>query len=169
MYAEFIKKWVSVGCIGLLLALLSGPSQAREDTVLTLYGSGAGGAAGTVQQTWTLARLQALPQHSIRTRTPWDKGVVEFSGPLLRDVLAPLKGHGGTLLAEAINDYRVRIPLQDAWRHDVILAIRLQGEPIPLRSRGPLMIVYPFDSAEVLRSDTYYERAIWQLKSLRLD
>jgi hypothetical protein len=40
---------------------------------------------------------------------------------------------------------------------------------IPVRTKGPLFIVYPFDSKAELRSATYYERSAWQLKSLTVE
>ena len=38
--------------------------------------------------------LQALPQKSFTTQTPWDPKPVTFSGPLLRDVLQLVKAKG---------------------------------------------------------------------------
>ena len=37
---------------------------------------------------------------------------------------------------------------------------------MPVREKGPLFVVYPFDDSSELRSSTYYERSIWQLKAL---
>ena len=38
-----------------------------------------------------------------------------------------------------------------------------------VRDKGPLFIVYPYDSDEVLRSERYYNRSAWQLKSLEIE
>lgn len=113
--------------------------------------------------------LQALPQKSFTTQTPWDAKPVSFSGPLLRDVLQLVKARGQHLRAVALNDYRVRLPVADAHEHDVVVALEINGQPIPVRSRGPLFIVYPFDTKKELQHKTYYERSIWQLKALEVE
>lgn len=116
-----------------------------------------------------LAMLEALPQKTFTTKTPWDEAPLKFSGPLLRDVLALVKASGSSLKAVALNDYKITIPVEDARKFDVIVAHRLNDQPIPVRTKGPLFIVYPFDSAKDLQSNTYYERSIWQLKAIVVD
>lgn len=116
-----------------------------------------------------LAMLQKLPQQTFTTMTPWDKKPIKFTGPLLRDVLAAAKASGQTMKAFALNDYQTAIPMDDAMRFDVILAHQMNGEAIPVRTKGPLFIVYPYDSLPELRSTTYYERSAWQLKALVIE
>ena len=113
-----------------------------------------------------MAMLQALPQHSFVTRTPWFDKPVKFTGPLLADVLAAVKASGSTVDAVAINDYRISIPVADVRKYEVIVARLIDGQPMPVREKGPLFVVYPFDSAAELRTSTFYERSIWQLKAL---
>ena len=113
-----------------------------------------------------MAMLEALPQHSFVTRTPWFDKPVKFTGPLLADVLAAVKASGSTVGAVAINDYRISIPVADVRKYEVIVARLIDGQPMPVREKGPLFVVYPFDSAAELRTSTFYERSIWQLKAL---
>lgn len=110
--------------------------------------------------------LAALPQHSYTTQTPWYPQPRKFTGPLLRDVLAAAGTRGSKLLAVALNDYKVEIPAEDAQRRDVLMARLLDDKPMPVRDKGPLFIVYPFHTDEELRSERYYSRCAWQLKSL---
>jgi hypothetical protein len=110
--------------------------------------------------------LAALPQQQLVTRTPWHAGVQRFTGPLLRDVLAQVGASGRKLVAVALNDYRCEIPVEDAARFPVIVARLNNGEPMRVRDKGPLFIVYPYDSDAQLRSDRYYSRSAWQLRSL---
>ena len=116
-----------------------------------------------------LAMLEKLPQQTFTTQTPWDKNPIKFTGPLLRDVLAAAKASGTTIKAVALNDYQTAIPLDDAKNYDVIVATRMNDQAIPVRTKGPLFIVYPFDTKAELRSSTYYERSAWQLKSLQIE
>ena len=121
------------------------------------------------QAVFDMAMLQTLPQKTFLTHTPWEKEPIRFSGPLLRDVLALVKASGTRIQATALNDYRIQIPVEDTQRHDVLMALRMNGEPMPVRTRGPLFIVYPFDAEPALRSVKYYERSIWQLRSLDIE
>lgn len=110
--------------------------------------------------------LEALPQHSFVTGTPWHKGTKTYSGPLLRDVLAAAGAAGQTVHAVALNDYKVSIPFEDAQKHDVIVVLLINGQPLTVREKGPLLIMYPFDQRPALRTALYYNRCIWQLRSL---
>ncbi len=116
-----------------------------------------------------LAMLEKLPQRSFTTLTPWYQQPVKFTGPLLRDVLAAAGAAGSVLKAVALNDYQTSIPIDDLTKHDVILAHRMNDSLIPIQTKGPLFIVYPYDSKKELQSPLYYERSAWQLKSLAIE
>ncbi len=141
---------------------------ASGKVVLTLSGKIAEGNAGA-QAKFDLAMLEALPQKSFTTMTPWNKQPVKFSGPLLRDLLALVKASGSQITAVALNDYKITIPFEDAQRFDVLVATRMDDQLIPIRTKGPLFVIYPFDSQPQLQSTRYHERSIWQLKALELN
>jgi len=115
-----------------------------------------------------MAMLEALPQHSFTTRTPWFDQPVRFTGPLMADVLKAVQARGTVVQAVAINDYKVSIPMEDSRKYKMIVARLMNGEPMTVRDKGPLFVVYPFDSARELRKLTFYERSIWQLKALEI-
>jgi hypothetical protein len=115
-----------------------------------------------------MAMLEQMPQSSFTTKTPWYAQPRQFTGPLLRDVLAAAGAQGTTLRALALNDYRVDIPFADAQLHDIVLARLLDDRPMPVRDKGPLFIIYPFDSKPELRNAVYYSRSAWQLKALEV-
>jgi hypothetical protein len=141
---------------------------AKDKVVLTISGKISEKNAGNTA-VFDLAMLEKLPQKSFTTKTPWDTHPIKFSGPLFRDVLTAVKATGSTIKAIALDDYTTSIPMGDTKKYDVILATRMNGELIPIRSKGPLFIVYPFDSQAELRSVQYFERAAWQLKSLAVE
>ena len=114
------------------------------------------------------AMLDALPQHTITTRTPWYAEARAFTGARLRDVLAAAGAEGRGVRAIALNDYRVDIPMDDVKRHDVIVARLLDGKPMPVREKGPLFVMYPFDTQPELRTAVYFSRCIWQLQALEV-
>ena len=133
--------------------------------VLTVSGRVSKPNAGD-RAVFDMAMLERLPQQSFVTRTPWYAEAHKFSGPLLRDVLAACGAEGSNLRATALNDYRVDLPFEDAQRFGVLLAVLLDDKPMAVRDRGPLFIIYPFDSNAQLRSTVYYSRSAWQLKSI---
>ena len=167
----FLADLAGSAAAGLLAALWCGPAHALDaptgKVILTISGSLAqandNGAAS-----FDLALLQALPQHSFSTKTPWYAQPRKFSGVLLRDLLAAVGAPGGTLKAIALNDYRVEIPIDDLARHGAMLAYLLDDKPMSVREKGPLVIIYPFDDKPELRTAVHYSRAIWQLRSLEI-
>lgn len=136
----------------------------KERPILTVSGKIGVKNAGDVAR-FDMKMLEALPQQTFTTSTPWYDKPVKFTGPLLADVLAAVKANGQTISAVAINDYKISIPVGDL-QYKPIVARLLDDKPMAVREKGPLFVVYPFDSRAELRSSTYYERSIWQLKAL---
>lgn len=114
-----------------------------------------------------LAMLEKLPQLSYKTRTPWYPEPRKFTGVRLRDLLAALGAPSRvSVSAEAINDYRATLPPEDWADHDVLVAWLLDDEPMAVRDKGPLVIMYPFDAEPKLRNAVRYGRAVWQLRRI---
>ena len=113
-----------------------------------------------------MAMLEALTQQSFTTKTPWFKQARKFTGPLLRDVLNHVGAQGSTLRVAALNDYRIDVPSDDALRFGIVLARMIDDKPITVREKGPLFMIYPFDSDAALRNALYYSRSVWQLKTI---
>jgi hypothetical protein len=156
----------------LLLACPAAVAQATAP-VLTITGSRLGPPAQAGRMAFDLGALQQLDQRKIVSATPWYSSASEFSGPLLRDVLkasgaAAGADGSGRLRCTALNDYRVEIPIDDVRRFDVVVAHLFNGKPMSVREKGPLFVIYPFDEQPQLRTTTYYNRCIWQLKAIEL-
>jgi len=115
-----------------------------------------------------MAMLEGLPQRTLQTRTPWYPQARRFTGPLLRDLLAAAGAQGSNLRLVALNDYQVDMPMDDALRHDVIVARLMDDKPMAVRDKGPLFIIYPFDAQPELRSAVYYGRSAWQLRTIEV-
>jgi hypothetical protein len=154
-----------MGAALLPLAHAQTPPAPQGRVILTISGKIGATNQGN-KMVMDMAMLEALPQHSFTTRTPWYDKPVKFTGPLLADVLAAAKASGTTVSAVAINDYAIKIPADDARKFKVVVARLMDDKPMPVRDKGPLFVVYPFDSSADLRTSTYYERSIWQLKAL---
>lgn len=116
-----------------------------------------------------MAMLEKLPQKTFSTYTIWTRTVTRFSGPLLRDVLAQANAKGVTIKAVATNDYQTAIPMTDTVKFDMVLATKMDGQPIPPKTKGPLFIVYPYDSKPELSSSIYEDRSAWQVRQLTIE
>lgn len=110
-----------------------------------------------------LAALQDLPQEAFETSTIWTDGVQLFEGVSLRALLEPLALDRGQLILIAQNDYQVRLSVEDAITQEGLLAHSRNGQPMSLRDKGPLWLVYPYDKSAVYRSETIFAQSVWQL------
>jgi hypothetical protein len=149
------------------MARANGLPEPRGKVVLSVTGaigkSNAGGRAD-----FDMDMLAALPQVNITTETPWYDTPKKFTGPLLRDVLKAVGATGTQLRAVALNDYKVNIPREDTEKFDMVMARLLDDQPMAVRAKGPLFIVYPFRQDPELRTDRYYNRSAWQLRTLEI-
>ena len=155
----------------LLTFMLAGPAHALQvpqgKVLLSISGQiTQTNAAGRAD--FDMAMLAALPQHTFTTSTPWFAGPKKFTGPLLRDVLAAVGAQGKNLRAVALNNFKIDIPADDAVQFPVIVARLMEGKPMPIRAKGPLFIVYPYDTDIELRSTRYYNRSAWQLRAIEV-
>lgn len=166
---SLLKRWLTQIAI---LTTLAAPAWALQpptgEVILTISGKIGETNRGNVA-VFDLEMLQKLPQQTFVTKTPWDKNPTKFTGPFLRDVLSAVKSSGKTLTALALNDYKTTIPADDANLFDIIVAHKIDDTPIPVRTKGPLFIIYPFDSKPELNTSKYYGRSAWQLKSLKVE
>ncbi|MEP7296364.1 MAG: molybdopterin-dependent oxidoreductase [Burkholderiales bacterium] len=122
-----------------------------------------GGAAS-----FDMALLRAMPQTSFSTKTPWYPQPRKFTGVLVRDLLDVVGAKATTIRATALNDYRADMPADELIRNGAMIASLLDDEPMPVRDKGPLVIIFPFSDRPELRTAVHYSRAVWQLRSLEL-
>lgn len=113
-----------------------------------------------------LRSIDKMPQTSISTSTPWHRGVTTFSGVLLKDLLAAVNMTGSKLRIIALNDYEVEASIPDLVNADALLATRQNGEAMAVSDKGPLFIIFPFDSRSELQHQRYYSRAVWQISEI---
>ncbi|CAN0586856.1 unnamed protein product, partial [Ectocarpus sp. 12 AP-2014] len=60
----------------------------------------------------------------------------------------------------------VEVPVEDAVEDGPIIAYLSNGKPMSVREKGPLWIVYPYDSDPKFQTEVIYSRSIWQLDRL---
>src|SRR6478672_2307865 len=82
--------------------------------------------------------LEQLGLETVTTTTPWHSGVVRFEGVSLAKLMATVGARGKTGRAIALNDYTTMIPVEDFARFGTILAMKRDGQYMPVRDKGPL-------------------------------
>lgn len=116
----------------------------------------------------TDADLAALPQISFTTTTIWTTEAAVFSGPSLAAVLDSLGAEGASLSMIAVNDYKVEMPWAMMEQDTPIIANRINGEPFSIRDKGPLWVVFPYDSDARFQTEEIYSLSIWQLNQIQV-
>lgn len=159
----------TLACLpGIAAAGLRAPAaraQAEEPVILRITGRL---VPERPDESFTLARLEALGRQDLETRTPWSPAPLRFSGvPLLR-LLEAVGARGTMLRAIALDEHEVRIPSEDARRNGAFLATRQGGRPLRIRDRGPLWILYPWSARADLDTVCYRNRSIWQLRQIEV-
>ncbi|GGA28492.1 molybdopterin-dependent oxidoreductase [Neptunicoccus cionae] len=150
---------ISFASAALAEAPIAAPS---GDVVLTVKGE-IGNTNASDAAAFDLEMIHALEATEYKTETIWTEGEQVFKGVLLSTLLEALGSDGSEISAIAANDYSVSIPLNDETFEGALVAYELNGKQMSRREKGPLWIVYPYDSDEKYRSETVYSRSIWQL------
>jgi hypothetical protein len=110
--------------------------------------------------------LEALGMSGFETKTPWYDNPVRFDGVRMDRLMEAVGASGDHVLAYALNDYSTELPVSDFAKYNVLLAMKRDGQYMPVRDKGPLFIVYPYDSDPDLRHQRFYSRSAWQLARL---
>lgn len=110
--------------------------------------------------------LEALGMVTVETTTPWYKGPMKFEGVPLEKLMADVGAKGTRVVTFALDGYSTEIPVEDFAKFHTILALKRNGEYMPTRDKGPLFVIYPYDSNPELKSDTYYHRSAWQVERM---
>ncbi|NKC51556.1 oxidoreductase [Ochrobactrum cytisi] len=110
--------------------------------------------------------LEARGLVTVETANPWYDGRVRFDGVSMDKLMTLVGAKGTKVTAVALNDYVSSLPMEDFKKFNVILAMKRDGNYMPVRDKGPLFVIYPYDSDPQLQSQTYYTRSAWQVAKL---
>ena len=140
----------------------------KGEVILTVSGRIAATNAGS-QARLDRELLLAWGQDELRTTTPFTDGSSTYSGVLASRLLDLLGADGSQLLlTRALNDYAATIPVQEVRDYPVLLALDRDGQPLSVRERGPLWVVYPWSQRPELDDRVHRQRSIWQLTAIEV-
>ncbi|WP_146589334.1 molybdopterin-dependent oxidoreductase [Puniceibacterium confluentis] len=113
-----------------------------------------------------LAMLRQIGVTAFETATIWNDGRQRFEGVTLAALLAELGVRDGTLNAQAVNNYSIEIPVDEAVPGGPLIAWSRNGKSMSLRDKGPLWLVYPYDTDPAYQSEVTFARSVWQLNRI---
>lgn len=132
------------------------PLSALADVVLTVHKLKSG------TETFTMEQLRQYPAIIVETTTPWTDGEQRFVGIALHAVIGDVSS-SDTISLRAVNDYVVSMSASDVSTEFPMVAYERNSNAMSVRDKGPLWLIYPFDSKPEFRTETIFSRSIWQL------
>jgi len=177
MIFERLVRTCGIGTAACVLTmLLSGIAVAADlpeptgDEILTVDGA-VSVSNRTGEAVFDHAMLAEIDTHQFTTNNPWDETVSTFEGIRLSSLMAALGVDAGAelLVVAALDGYVAEVPIADFDRFEPILAWSRDGERMTVRDKGPLWLVYPYDSDEELTGEVYSARSVWQIERITVE
>jgi hypothetical protein len=112
------------------------------------------------------ALLESLGTASFITSTPWYDHPVQFEGVRLDRIMQAVDAKGETVRATALDDYASELPVSDFTKFGTLLALKVGGQYVSVKDKGPCFIIYPFDRFPELANSKYYSRSVWQVATI---
>jgi hypothetical protein len=137
----------------------------QGDPILTISGNIANTNEGNTAEL-DMAMLESIGMVTIRSQTPWYENPVEFEGVSMKALMDYVGAEGTDVTVTALNDYQSTVPMVDFDQFNTVLAMKRDGELMPVRDKGPLWLVYPYDTSPELNTDKYFSRSVWQIKAI---
>ena len=120
------------------------------------------------RQEFDMVGLQSLGERQITTSSMWTRGANLYTGVMLHSLIDHLKLEDGSVKLTALNDYAIVMPVIEATSEAPMLAYMVNGAPMTVRDKGPIWVIYPFDSDKKFRNDQIYARSVWQLNRIEV-
>lgn len=136
-----------------------------DKTVLTISGNILEMNVGDSAQ-FDLKMLEALGLIDVETSTPWYRGKMIFQGVPLQSLMDKIGAKGERIVIYSLKYETTEMPMSDVGRYHPIIALKRNGIYMPIRDKGPICILYPFDGNNDLNNSTYYERSVWSVEKM---
>jgi hypothetical protein len=143
------------------------PAPTGESMLMVTGKIGTQNSADSIQM--DLPTIESLGLVDYKVTDPFEKKPTTFRGVLMSTLLDLWKvdKDATTLEMVALNDYKVDVPISDLRKYPVIFAVQQDGQYMPVSTRGPAMLVYPYDHFQFDRQK-YDDYWIWQIKSINV-
>jgi hypothetical protein len=114
-----------------------------------------------------LPTVESVGLVDYKVTDPFEKKDITYRGVLMSKLLDLWKvpEDATKLHMVALNDYSVDVPIGDLRKYPVVFALQADGAYMPVATRGPAMLVYPYNDFE-FETAIYNDYWIWQIKSI---
>ncbi len=162
-----LQRTIPPAFLVLMAALATAPANAALEppvgkVILQVAGDIEHTNRGTIAE-FDRSMLERIGTRIVRTHTPWTRGVVEFEGVLVRDLLRAVGASSANFEAASLNGYAVTVEDFDFGAYPAMLAMRMNGDILADRDKGPLWVVFPWDQHPELDRQKTANYSIWQL------
>ncbi|EPX80523.1 molybdopterin-dependent oxidoreductase [Salipiger mucosus] len=164
-----IRRAAALLALAMPLPLAAAELAAPEGTILLTVNGAIANTNVDGTAAFDRAMLEELDPVTFETTTIWTDGVQSFTGVPLSRLMEVVGAEADSLSATAINDYAVQIPREDWVEDGAIVAYLNNGEAMSVRDKGPLWVVYPYDSNADYQTEVIYSRSIWQLDRITVE
>jgi hypothetical protein len=115
----------------------------------------------------TLSELESLPVYQATLKTYWGMGGV-FQGVRMSDVVARFKIGRTTrhLVFRTLDNYTSALSFGEFSKSPAMLATRLNGQPIALDNKGPLILLWPEKEVSALNGGATLSSWIWSISEI---
>ena len=164
----FCSAGASFGLLGATTARAATLEKPAGTPILTISGTiGVTNVGNTA--VFDRPMLEALGMISFRTHTPWYSQPSTFEGVPMTVLMERVQATGVTLTTTSLTDYTAETRMADLARFHAILALKRDGQYLEVRDKGPLFMLFPFDSSPELQSQRFYSQSTWQIASMNIE
>ena len=113
--------------------------------------------------------LESMRTVEYTVTDPFELNQIAYSGVLVSDLLDlwQVPAEATMLVVTALDDYQAEVPIEDLRKYPVIYAMKADGVPMPTATRGPAMLVFPYEHFE-FDQQRYNDYWVWQIKSIEV-
>lgn len=113
--------------------------------------------------------IEAVGQYEYTVTDPFENIDRVYSGPLVSDLLDlwQVPADATQIEVSALDDYVVTVAIADLRNYPVLFALQQDGQYMPISTRGPAMLVFPYNNFE-FNQQIYNDYWAWQIKSIEV-
>jgi hypothetical protein len=111
--------------------------------------------------------IESVGQVDYTVTDPFETKDYVYRGPMMSALLDlwQVSSDATTLEVVALDDYTVNVPIDDLRKYPVLFAVQQDGQYMPVSTRGPAMLVYPYNNFD-FNHVVYNDYWAWQIKSI---
>ncbi len=136
------------------------------DVILTVTGKiGTTNSNGAIKM--DLATIESVGLVDYKVLDPFQKKDTVFRGPLMGNLLDlwQVAKDATKLHVVALNDYVVDVPMSEVRKYPVVFALQQDGQYMPVSTRGPAMLVFPYNDFQFDQT-VFNDYWAWQIKTI---